>query len=80
MREPVYLKIASNKVIDISEYIEIAWGIDLDGQYKVFCKSRTDHTWYRFTFEDENCAIRFANHFYGGPCEAATLSVRRTLQ
>ena len=64
MREPIYLRISSNKVIDISEYNEIEWGTQY-GQYKVCCKSREDRVWRHFTFENADYAIRFANYFHG---------------
>lgn len=79
MREPIYLHIASNKVIDISEFNEIEWGIE-HGQYKICCKSREDLLWRSYSFENEVYAKRFAQHFYGGPCEEAIQSIRKAIQ
>ena len=78
MREPIYLKLSSNRVIDISDYCEIEWGI-VDGKYAVMAKHIETHTLDFFFFSCEEYAIRFANYFYGGPCEDATLSVRKEI-
>ncbi len=43
MREPIYLKLSSNRVIDISDYCEIEWGME-NGKYAVSAKHRETHT------------------------------------
>ena len=78
MREPIYLKLSSNRVIDISDYCEIEWGIE-NGKYAVSAKHRETHTWDFFYFSCEEYALRFAWHFYDGPCEDATLSIRKAI-
>lgn len=78
MYNPVYLKLASNRVIDVSVFDEVKWGKH-NGNYLAVCKVRDTQKWERYDFFDVNYARKFAYHFYGGPCNVAFDSVEKEI-
>ena len=80
MRKPIYLKLSSNRVIDISDYCEIEWGME-NGKYVLSAKHRETHTWDFFYFSCEEYAIDFANYFYNsvGYSDEVINSVRKAI-
>ena len=77
-RQPIYLRIASNKVINIAKYDEIRWGQyrQLPGEFWMEGYGAINDS-YRFA--DSEYARRFAAYFYGGRCEDSDQSIKRYL-
>ena len=79
-RQPIYIKIAPNKVINIAKYDEIRWGRykQLPNEYWMEGYGAINDS-YRFA--DIEYARRFAAHFYNslGACEESDQSVERYL-
>ena len=78
MYKPVYLRLASNRVIDISVFDEIKWGKHKD-KYLMICKVRDSQKWEQYNFSNAEYARRFAAHFYGGRCEEADNSIEKEI-
>ena len=78
MHNPVYLKLASNRVIDVSVFDEIKWGKH-NNKYLAVCKVRDTQQWERYIFSDAEYARQFAYHFYGGCCNEAFDSIEKEI-
>ena len=77
-RQPIYLRVTSNKVINIAKYDEIRWGQyrQLPGEYYMEGYGAINDS-YRFANIDY--ARQFAAYFYGNRCEESDRSVERYL-
>ena len=73
-RQPIYLRITPNKVINIAKYDEIRWGQyrQIPGEYWMEGYGATNDS-YRFA--DIDYARRFAAYFYGVRCGESDRSV-----